>query len=625
MAASFAITAHTAESLTVTVSGVAAGDEVRFFLRREDDPDTMLYIVSYLAASTTCVRTFPPPAPGDEYIIYDCEYKTYGVIPLLPNTGYAVNIRINDGDYLGGQYVTTDYTDHIVDIPILSSDFALFDWADWPDSKAALVSGEYTHKFKKEAWNAIVDHLAAALNAAGIKWDSLYTPTSAAKITQVYGSLYAAVFNSVRHNIDFPMPLGWAWAENPNFRGYVGREDFRGVSIWGESRADDVYAEYIPELVRKLNLLIEVMKGDKAVLIAGRGNGYSLHTGYIIPRLSVPVESWNRSFSIDRSAARACPPVPLSKRELMQSGHISNLLRFPSAVLGRYADIIRSGYKATAKRTRAGNLGGHEYILKSLMAADMDIYNARPISAKWLSRSKQGGTMAQVPPMPMSAEWLSASRYTATGALPSGLLLVGEDKSASVHGAEIAPVEARPMAAAGTAKTAFSAVPFKLGIAPIEFGEKVVSIHSAALKRAIETGGKETSATLVSAVLYLKPPGPVWYDPEQTGSNLYIRSVWSSWSDAGNLQIDTVEFYAPVRDGSDLYIRSAWFSYQDQNEVSIDLDVFYKPVKTGSDLYIQSVNNFWTDGNAGNVDTDYFLDPVQTGSNLYIRSDVLGG
>ena len=359
MAASFAITAHTAESLTVTVSGVEVGDVVTFYLRREDDTDTTLYIVAYTATSTTCVKTFPPPTPGDELAIYECEYLYNGVIPLYPNTAYAVNVKINDGDHLGIQYATTDYTDHIVDIPILPSDFALFDWADWPDSKAALVSGGYTHNFQKECWNAIVDRLAKALDAAGIQWDSLYAPVSATRITQAYGDLYAAVFNSVRHNIDSPMPFGWQWANNPDFRGYVGREDFRGVDPYGESGADDVYAEYILELVRKLNVLIQVMRaGDIVAYVSGHGQA---SVGYDESfRLGKSASfSYRKAFDLSNSeaqirAGRAAMIIPydasvqIGSSAMLRRGS-SEILRSTVKNLTRSALLIEKASSAPIK------------------------------------------------------------------------------------------------------------------------------------------------------------------------------------------------------------------------------------------------------------------------------------
>lgn len=152
-------------------------------------------------------------------------------------------------------------------IPVLDESYPLFDWADYQSSRDALVSGTPTRYFAKEAWNAIVDSLNNALTAAGLSWDNTYTTVSGAKITQAYGKLTAQKFNSVRHNIDWPAPLGWAWARDENFRGYVGREDFHGRSVYGKA-CDKVYPEYIIELARKMNLLLEIMRDTAPMLEA---------------------------------------------------------------------------------------------------------------------------------------------------------------------------------------------------------------------------------------------------------------------------------------------------------------------------------------------------------------------
>ena len=149
-------------------------------------------------------------------------------------------------------------------LPVLPEDHPLYDWTDWQSSRDALVSGTPTKYFAKEAWNAIVDDLNEALTAAGLEWDSTYTAAEGAKITVAYGKLTATKFNSVRHNIEWPAPLGWAWAWNEDFRGYVGREDFRGRTTYGK-KCDLVYPEYIIELVRKLNLLLELMRGTALI------------------------------------------------------------------------------------------------------------------------------------------------------------------------------------------------------------------------------------------------------------------------------------------------------------------------------------------------------------------------
>ena len=145
-------------------------------------------------------------------------------------------------------------------IPALPESYPLFDWADYQSSREALVQGTPTNHFAKAAWNALVDDLADALAESGIEWDEAYTTESGARMTDTDGQLTAAKFNSVRLNIDHPAPLGWAWERKPDFRGYLGRVEMRGAATH-RRRCDVVYPEYIVELARKLNVLLEIMRG----------------------------------------------------------------------------------------------------------------------------------------------------------------------------------------------------------------------------------------------------------------------------------------------------------------------------------------------------------------------------
>ena len=480
----------------------------------------------------------------------------------------------------------------VENIPCLDASYPLFSWSDWPDSAAALVSGGLTSEFEKEAWTAIVDHLAAVLTASGLSWDGRYTTLAGAKISEEYGDLYAAAFNSVRHNIDTAVPaLWWGWAKDPNFRGYIGRKDFRGVDAYGDNGADDVYPEYFTELVRRLNFLISVLTGEAVTGVAGSGTGTTNCDAELLARLAFYLAAASVGYSISEANGVALPSKAFASSQIIESIYDAAMRSGIAAVLDWDDYLMRSDYKAGMKSCVSRNLGGHRYNLTSLYRGEMNIHNARPIAAKWLSGSLEVGGMVQFPSLPFGAfDGLEKTLHTAPVAAPQGLRLAGRHKSATGHGAEIISVDGCPVTAQGKAATLTAAVPAKLGIAYTGAGEKVVSLHAAALKGAVGLKAiPMNSCTVLAAALYLKSTGPVWVDPVQTGSNLYIRSVWSSWRDADGLQIDTREFYAPIRDGSNLYIRSAWNSYQDRDKANIDTaDVFYRPHQSGSDLYIRS-------------------------------------
>lgn len=236
------------------------------------------------------------------------------------------------------------------DIYVLPSDYPLFDWSDWPDSEAALVPGGFTHEFKKEAWNAIIDHLAVALNEAGETWDSKYTSSDGAKITEAYGALYADAINSICHNIDNAVPvLRWGWAHDRNFRGYIGRKEFRGVIEYGDKGADDVYPEYIFELVRRLNFLIKVMTGEAATVAQGRELSFSKPSVLARSVPSLPLGGI-KNISLTNSLGRidASPSVPMNVREISASKSKAEAMSGQMMLMRPKRSMSRSLYEAKA-------------------------------------------------------------------------------------------------------------------------------------------------------------------------------------------------------------------------------------------------------------------------------------
>lgn len=138
------------------------------------------------------------------------------------------------------------------------------------------------------------------------------------------------------------------------------------------------------------------------------------------------------------------------------------------------------------------------------------------------------------------------------------------------------------------------------------------------------------SKTTAAIFLHFEGSGPdvpveKWYDPVQTGNDLYIRSAWLFWYDGDKGHIDTAVWYEVIRKGNNLYIRSVDSSYQDREQAFIDLPLWLSPIQEGENLRIRSAASVWTDGGSANIDTAFFLEPVQEGNNLYIRQNIFGG
>lgn len=139
----------------------------------------------------------------------------------------------------------------------------LFNWDDYPNSYAALVPGGATTGFEASTWNAIVDKVKDAFTEAGIPWSVKYLSYENTKITTGYKKLYAKQFNSVRNNIDSVIPFAWQWEVNNAFHGYIGRLDFKGYSdTKSVNTADKLYASYIKELARRLNVMLSILRGE---------------------------------------------------------------------------------------------------------------------------------------------------------------------------------------------------------------------------------------------------------------------------------------------------------------------------------------------------------------------------
>lgn len=284
----------------------------------------------------------------------------------------------------------------ITRFPALSSTFELFDWDDHPDSEDALYSGGLTAEFDNETWNAIVSLLADALDGSGIGWDNTYTTASEAKLDP-YENLSAKIFNSVRYNINRVVPIHFDWATDPNFRGYVGREDFRGYSTHGES-SDDVYPEYIYELVFRLNQMIEVLKGDKADIIdLDEELILSSHEAYLVQKLPLPFGALEYSESIDDVRVRRGLAKRFGHKYIVDSS-------YDFTIYGRRVGLLRPKNNIAYSRSKT--------ILRSGKLKRVAMY-------KWLSESITNANI-----IPIRKSWV----------IPEGLLLSSSSKSVITKG-----------------------------------------------------------------------------------------------------------------------------------------------------------------------------------------------
>jgi hypothetical protein len=115
MAASFEIRSYTHERVTIRVNGVSDGDEIRVLIFEVD------------AANPTV----------NELYYADGTSETLRIGDLEPETDYFVDVRINNDNFLGAQYFTTDAAPKIVTI------YFDDDGDDRPESSVEVETGDY--------------------------------------------------------------------------------------------------------------------------------------------------------------------------------------------------------------------------------------------------------------------------------------------------------------------------------------------------------------------------------------------------------------------------------------------------------------------------------------------------
>ena len=156
---------------------------------------------------------------------------------------------------------------------VLPADYPLFDWADWPKSRAALVPGGVTRNFERACWNALMDHMNTAAAEAGFPFydsDAGYGEHHLKMMTGAFGTLTADRLNAVVAAFDKFLPWRWIWKfeRDPPYpypsyglpEGYWSSSYFIGITDPYGREPEVVYPEYILGLARRVNMLIEFMR-----------------------------------------------------------------------------------------------------------------------------------------------------------------------------------------------------------------------------------------------------------------------------------------------------------------------------------------------------------------------------
>lgn len=246
------------------------------------------------------------------------------------------------------------------------------------------------------------------------------------------------------------------------------------------------------------------------------------------------------------AAAAAAASESISKTELKKNLH--------AAAVGEYA-AESTGWAMPEIRPNMEVSG--PYLADILMALEADANPVRDVAAQETIASETAAEPESLPPLAVKAK-KAASTNTQADAEADQILMTEAQHTGQT--AQSSGAEAILALFTGASKVA--ATRSWTGIEKLENLQVTVSASSGIRKLAqpvsntsAQVAAKHRSGSSVRCALDVMIPESAWYDPVQRGSDLYIRSAYSSWTDGSKLNIDTAFFLEPVQEGSNLHIR----------------------------------------------------------------------
>lgn len=497
--------------------------------------------------------------------------------------------------------------------------------------------------FSRLVWNDIIDVLQSIFDEVGIEWDATYCTAEEAKITQAYGVLTSYAWNSVSLNIKRFGFVSWKWARNSQTPGCIGRDKMNGYATHGED-ADYLYAWYLLEMTEKLNRLIQVFKNEadfsdfssdhhsstainarmsapkieaitaspisesfaKSPLAAvpvlqvnGDGKGYSYQNGILLPLETSRFHGWGKGASYVEANIKTLGIAGLYTDYRIESHTDAGIKVFGIAAMKNEIEAITKHIaSAVSLGVASANSTLHE---KSHYTAESVAHKVEVITHTSKSEFKVAAEAKALVMKLLETAPKAESKVDANLRADNPKFLESAEKSGSQTDARQNAIPSQILHAASKAESRISGLLSTKQSNPLRGYAKAVSAALAKPEPVAARCFKAAVQSVSKAVATLDFWKEVfeWIDPIQTGSNLYIQSVWSSWSEADKAYIDVAEFYAPVKDGSNLYIQSAYRAYSDGDKGYIDTDVYYEPVQTGSNLFITSAESIKGDFNNG--------------------------
>lgn len=436
-------------------------------------------------------------------------------------------------------------------IPVLPEDYPLFDWADWQSSRDALVKGGPTRRFASECWNAIVDTLAEALEAAGLEWapggfeDGRYSYSVEDIKMDKDKRLKSSSMNRMLANIERIIRFGWVWEVDPSFRGYTGFSHFREFP-WSAGK-DKVYPEYIIELVRHLNFMLEIMRGTAQTQDCEIDSIIAAST--VQPGLeklpSASVEPDGRLHTTIDTSVESAKGVGFEySRELF-----SNVSVEPETVPGAGGNAWQN---SSTKFDIHGNVrkalpGEPERVLVHSKAfADMTFEEMLEASAEWLAASLIHATAVTRTSMDATVEASAVSNEFADIVQRPELPTSGQAKACSTSSVNIVQKEPLPTAGESASYSSSSAAMDQVHAIDTETRVAICSKSEAWLEKSVPlpTAGESMSFSTVSAEAESLKSFPATGKLKLTSKNMVsmhdskVRPTWVEYKTKSQIQID---------------------------------------------------------------------------------------
>lgn len=433
-------------------------------------------------------------------------------------------------------------------------------------TQRSLEENGYTYNFGRNTWYKMVERVAVLLEAAGETWDSTY---GTIEETFLYPSgeedeLTARRFNAVAYNIEKILGNKWRWAVDETVeKGYLGRPRVYGVTEVGVKKADIVYGWYLLELVRAVNMFINIIYhgGYECLEELSLETISDSNVKALLDSLdSAPLFSYA---GIDtKLKAELCIPETaefkseiISKSDVFSDAKLTEMIRMNTEYIYEkslaHSEIIIP--HILLMYTRSQNKSNT--IVKMLLPKVVQAYS------QVLCRTHKQSDLKIFQSVNVGNIALNSSLANAEVRKKNPLHITSEGISRSIAYLDLKVVRPKEIVSKSTVHSLVSTILDE--VLSKALGSKVKEYSKANIellkRQSFDCISYGTVTTKISASLsfWIPETEKEWYEPAQVGTNLYIRNAYPQWQEGSNVHLDGGIYYEPEQMGTNVYIRSA--------------------------------------------------------------------